>query len=79
MQHVTQQLFSLSALFLLFVPEKASRGRGPDLLYIYPSLFHTFNSELTSMKEFAPSVDSFIEGVKRTVGGVTRVEFRLTV
>lgn len=77
MQHVTQQLFSLSALFSLFVAEKAPRGRGLHLLYIYPSLFHTFNSELTSLKEFAPSVDSFIEGVKRTVGAVTRVGFRL--
>lgn len=79
MQHVTQQLFSLSALFSLFVPEKASRSRGLHLLYIYPSLFHTVNSELTSMKEVALSVDSFIEGVKRTVGGVTHVVFRLTV
>lgn len=79
MQHVTQQLSSLSALVSLFGPEKASRGRGLHLLYIYPSLFHTFNSELTSMKEVAPSVDSFIEGVKRTVGGITHVVFRLTV
>lgn len=75
MQHVTQQLFSLSTLFSLFVPEKASRGQQLHLLYIYAVSHLRLRADI---HEGVHTLSGLSEGVKRTMGGIIRVVFRLT-